>query len=67
MYAVLSGRLKVSNVEFDSHYWKGTVTNDEGKSMDNVRLDYVLNYLRVPSTLKSDAVVAVQEKVAGNK
>jgi len=56
--------LELSNVEFiDSHYWKGTVTNKEGASVDNVRLDYLINFCRVPTALKTPEVQAVQQKV----
>jgi hypothetical protein len=56
--------LELSNVEFiDSHYWKGTVTNKEGSSVDNVRLDYLINFCRVPTSLKTPEVQAVQERV----
>jgi hypothetical protein len=55
--------LELSNVEFiDSHYWKGTVTNREGTSVDNVRLDYLINFCRVPTSLKTPEVQAVQQK-----
>jgi len=58
--------LELSNVEFvDSHYWKGTVANQEGSTVDNVRLDYVINFARIPTALKSDAVVKQQHLVLG--
>lgn len=55
---------ELSNVEFvDSHYWKGSVTNKEGATVDNVRLDYLINFCRVPTALKTPEVQAVQERV----
>jgi hypothetical protein len=60
---IWGGTFEISNVEFvDSHYWKGSVTNKEGISVDNVRLDYLINFCRVPTSLKTPEVQAVQQK-----
>lgn len=41
--------LKVSDVAYDGHYWKGTVTHGETKEVtDGVRMDYLISYFRPP-------------------
>lgn len=53
---VWGGLLTLSNVEFDSHYWRGTVRNKDGATVENARLDYVISYMRCPAKLKTEVI-----------
>ena len=60
MVAVVWGGLyTVKNVNFkEDHYWNGTVIEVEtGKVSEQVRMDYFINYMRIPEGLENrDAV-----------
>ena len=66
---VWGGLLTLSNVEFDSHYWRGTVRNKDGATVENARLDYVISYMRCPAKLQTEIIQkhrrAVVEKLQG--
>lgn len=48
------------DVEFDGHYWWTRVEATEtGKVSEVVRADYVINYLRIPEGLETEALIAV--------
>lgn len=52
--------INLIDVEFDGHYWWTRVEATEtGKVSEVVRADYVINYLRIPEGLETDALIAV--------
>lgn len=63
---VWGGLLTLSNVEFDSHYWRGTVRNKEGATVENARLDYVISYLRCPAKLQTGVIQKHRQAVIEN-
>lgn len=49
--------LKLANVTFDGHYWWTNVVSVDGKVSETVRADYVINYLRIPEGLETEATI----------
>lgn len=44
---------KLSNVNFDGHYWYGDITHTPTKETGkHLRLDYFINYMRVPEGME---------------
>lgn len=58
---VWGGIYTTKNVHFkDAHYWNGTVVNVEtGEESTDVRMDYFLNYMRIPKGLETDLAVSM--------
>lgn len=55
---VWGGVLRLSDVDFDGHYWRGSVgMTGSAESIPGVRLDYLVNYMRPPRALATDARV----------
>ena len=47
--AVWGERFQYTNIEFDGHYWWGSVVEPKtGKRADHLRMDYHINYERLP-------------------
>lgn len=47
--AVWGQRFNYSNVEFDGHYWWGDIADPEtGATAERLRMDYHINYERLP-------------------
>ena len=59
------GVLTVSEVEYDGHYWKGTVTHEPTEELtDGVRMDYLISYFRPPRPFaKLDDVVTRRKEL----
>ena len=60
---IWGGTFKVTNIHHeDGHYWKGDISHGK-ETVENYRLDYFLNWAKMPGKLKTPETVAVQKKV----
>lgn len=55
---VWQGLFDLTAIEFDGHYWWTQVVDTQtGKVSEKVRADYVINYLRIPEGLETEATI----------
>ena len=60
---IWGGTFKVTSIHHeDGHYWKGDISHGK-ETVENYRLDYFLNWAKMPGRLKTPETVAVQKKV----